>query len=258
MTPSIARTTSELNMKIVQITDMHLYGDATKTLWDINTQQTFEKVLAHAIAKEKPDLLVLTGDLSEDASIGSYQYLAATIDKIGIPAYCIGGNHDNLALMQQILPGQYLSLQPSINLNQWELILLNSIVENQHYGILSSDELNFLDKRLSECSAKHVLIALHHNPVLVDSPILDKYWLLNSKDFFAVLNKYNNVKIAIYGHVHQDYVTYINNVTFLAGPSSCMQFLPKATEFTLDKLPPGYRWITLVADGSYSTGVHYL
>lgn len=245
-------------MKIVQISDMHLCGDPTKTLWDINTQVSFEKVLEHALNTEQPDIIILTGDLSEDASISSYQRLAATMEKAGVTTYCIPGNHDKLHTMKQIFPSPFVHLQQSVSLNQWELILLDTVVEGEHYGSLNADELKYLDKRLSECANKHVLIALHHNPVLVDSSILDKYWLINADKFFKVLNKYKNVKLAIYGHAHQDYTTHINNMTFLACPSTCVQFKPKAVEFTLDVLPPGYRWIQIEDDGSFSTGVYYL
>ncbi len=47
-------------------------------------------------------------------------------------------------------------------------------------------------------------------------------------------------------------------VQLLGSPSTCVQFMPEAAEFSLDNKPPGYRWLSLHSDGEIETGVTYL
>ena len=41
----------------------------------------------------------------------------------------------------------------------------------------------------------------------------------------------------------------------MATPATCFQFGPGSQDFSLDTAAPGYRWITLHADGDISTQV---
>jgi Icc protein len=246
-------------MKIIQISDMHLYQNLT-TQWRerINTYESFEKTLNHAVEHEKPDVIILSGDLSEDGSIESYKNLSKLIDSVGIKTYCIPGNHDCLKAMNDVFPSDFLYFQHDVDLGNWQVVFVNSVVEGKHHGYLTLDELNSLENTLQKNKDKHIAITVHHNPVSTYSPVLDLYSLTNSNDFFKVIEPYTNVKIILYGHIHQDYTTYKKNVLLLGCPASCIQFSPKAKSFTLDKLPPGYRWIQLHTDGSLDTGSRYL
>jgi Icc protein len=44
-------------------------------------------------------------------------------------------------------------------------------------------------------------------------------------------------------------------VRLLGVPSTCAQFLPHSEQFAIDPAPPGYRSLTLRADGSIATEV---
>ena len=41
----------------------------------------------------------------------------------------------------------------------------------------------------------------------------------------------------------------------LSTPSTCVQFEPESDEFSVEKIPPGYRWMQLNPDGSIDTRV---
>jgi Icc protein len=44
----------------------------------------------------------------------------------------------------------------------------------------------------------------------------------------------------------------------MASPSTCIQFLPGSDGFAVDTTAPGYRWLSLHADGRIETGVQRL
>lgn len=75
--------------KIVQFTDTHIELSENKNL---EVYATVEKVLA----VEKPDLVVLTGDIvTEDDPQEAYKKLAAIFEKIEIPWAIVFGNHES-------------------------------------------------------------------------------------------------------------------------------------------------------------------
>lgn len=81
--------------KIVQITDCHLFGDGDGTLLGINTRDSFNAVLQ--LVKEHSadaDLILVTGDISQDNSIASYAFCQHSLETLGIPFVWLYGNHD--------------------------------------------------------------------------------------------------------------------------------------------------------------------
>ena len=60
------------------------------------SREIFEQITAELMA-DKPDLLLITGDLTKDGELASHKYLAdrlAEIESAGVQVYVIPGNHD--------------------------------------------------------------------------------------------------------------------------------------------------------------------
>ena len=77
----------------------------------------------------------------------------------------------------------------------------------------------------------------------------------DSDQLRAQLVQYDNLRAVLWGHVHQEFDADRNGVRLLSTPSTCVQFAPGADEFALHAAAPGYRWLTLNADGSIDTDV---
>ena len=143
-------------------------------------------------------------------------------------------------------------------LGAWHILLLNTQVSGKVGGHLSQYELKFLEDSLQAATDKHVIVALHHHPVPMQSAWLDHIALENPEEFFAITDRFDNVHAVIWGHVHQLFESERRGVRLLATPSTCVQFLPRATQFTLDDKPPGMRWLNLYADGHIETQIEWL
>ena len=99
-------------------------------------------------------------------------------------------------------------------------------------------------------TAEHVLVCLHHPPVLMGSAWLDTVGLENGEQFLGLLQADGRVRLTIFGHVHQPYDADHGGVRVIATPSTCRQFLPRSETFAVDERPPAYRRISLHADGA--------
>ena len=76
--------------------------------------------------------------------------------------------------------------------------------------------------------------------------------------FFAIVDRHPQVRVILWGHVHQEFAQRRNEVLLLAAPSTCLQFLPGSERFAVEEIPPGYRWLDLYPDGTLKTGIERL
>jgi len=133
--------------------------------------------------------------------------------------------------------------------------MLDTFLPGTHAGMLQQGELEFLDQQLHAHKQKHVLICLHHPPVSIGSPWMDNMGLRNPDAFFSIIDKYNHVRIVLWGHIHQEFHGQHNQVKLIATPSTCVQFQPEADSYIKDMKSPGYRILKLFMNGETETEV---
>jgi len=245
-------------LKIVQLTDTHLFADMQGEMKGCQTARSLQTVLqAVAQRQPRPDLLLLTGDLSQDETEDSYRLLLRLISPLGIPALWLPGNHDQaIALMEQVLSVFPMSPQKCVQQGGWNLILLNSSQWNEVSGRLSDDSLRWLDDRLRQFAHLPTLIALHHPPLAIGSAWMDAIGLQNRESLFAVLDQHPQVKLVVFGHIHQEFDQTRWGVRYLGTPSTCIQFAPNIDDFSIDSTrQPGFREILLHPAGHCDTQV---
>ncbi|MEG3838907.1 3',5'-cyclic-AMP phosphodiesterase [Microcoleus sp. herbarium14] len=241
---------------VAQITDTHLFAEFDRTWKGISTAHTLKTVLEHLQQiQPQPDLLLLTGDLSQDETPESYEILASLISPLKIPAYWIPGNHDNVSVMQQILDKPFLSPEKSFQVGNWQFLLLSSVEAGCDGGRLSPESLDWLEAQLQQTGDRPVTIALHHHALPIASEIMDGMMLHNADEFLAIVDRYPQVKIVLCGHIHQEFQQQRGSVTYLGTPSTCIQLLPKSHPIVLDGIPPGFRLLELAIDGTWKTRV---
>ena len=244
-------------VRLLQITDTHLYAEPEKTLYGVNTRASLQQVLVAARLHPKPDLVLATGDLVHDESPAGYQTLAAMLHTLDAPVAAIAGNHDGLKSLRAIA-GPNIRIGGMHTLTAWRIVLLNTHVAGKTDGHLDADELQFLKTALTQSRGAHVLIALHHQPVAVGCAWLDRLGLNNADEFFDVLDRYQHVRGVLWGHVHQVFESERHGVRLMATPSTCAQFLPDSSDFALDTRPPGMRRLTLHPDGHMDTEIEWV
>jgi Icc protein len=238
-------------VRILHITDPHLFADRAESLRGAVTFDTLQRVLAHYRNSEfVADLVALTGDIVQDDSAEAYSYCRELVSSLGLPVSCVPGNHDVRHMMRDVLSEPPFSYCGSFAAGNWLIIGIDSCSAGRAGGRIAQRELRRMEEAITAASAEHVLICLHHPPVPMRSKWLDSVGLDNGEEFLARAASAGRVRAAIFGHVHQDYDAAHGGIRLLATPSTCRQFLPRADEFAVDDKPPAYRRIELRPDGS--------
>lgn len=241
------------SIKILQITDLHLFASPSKSLLNINPYDNFQKVLK-SIQKQSasapPDLTIFSGDISQDYSPESYEIVKKCLPIFKNKVAFIPGNHDSPKLLNEILN---TTQKMEFNFPGWRILLLDSFWQDHVAGYLSESQLTFLKNALVTNTQTPTLIFIHHHVLPIHSHWLDKIGLTNADKFLNIITKHKNIKAVIYGHIHQENYQQYQGIDFISTPATCWQFLPQSDKFKLDTCMPGYRWINLHSDGTFDT-----
>ncbi|RLJ22620.1 3',5'-cyclic-AMP phosphodiesterase [bacterium endosymbiont of Escarpia laminata] len=249
----------EGSLKVLQLTDCHLYADTSRCLLGLNTQETLNLVSAMALEQlGTPDMILATGDLVHDASETGYQRFRKQFAGFDAPTFCLPGNHDIPEVMARLLNQDGISTIPSTQQGNWSLIFLDSTIPKEPGGHLDESQLELLEDELQKHPDKHTLVCMHHHPVPVDSAWMDSMALNNPEPLFELLAKHKQVKGILCGHIHQVFERNYHNLLLLGSPSTCIQFIAGQDKFGIANNPPGYRWLALLPDGEIRSGVELL
>ena len=200
----------------------------------------------------------MTGDLIQDDSREAYDRFCDSMLPLGLPVYCVPGNHDIREMMKDALarPGFYYC--ETTQFGNWLIVGIDSCLNDDAGGRVDDAEMERLSKILEETNAGHVLICLHHPPLPVGSEWLDQVGLRNGEEFLRLISQTGKVRAAIFGHVHQAFEGSHESIRIIGTPSTCRQFKVASEEFALDDSPPAYRRISLQDDGSVDTELIWL
>ena len=241
-------------VKIIQISDLHLFANTDGELLGVKTQKSFEAVLDF-VRKEPMDLIILTGDMTQDGSATSYLRLANMISSLNVPVYFLPGNHDNPIALEQVYPHNMITNNRHVLLKKWQIILLSSQIPGRVEGHLDESQFRYMKRQIEENPSLYTIVMFHHQPVPVGCAWLDNLGVKNADEFWDKVTQFPQVQNVIFGHVHQEFETIYRNIHCYSAPSTCIQFKRNQDAFGLENLPPGFRWIHLYDDGHLETGV---
>ncbi len=254
-TPEVATL---CHMQILHITDPHLFARADRKLRGVTTDESLRNVLEEALNRY-PDYaaVLVTGDIVQDDP-GGYARFRQALGHLQRPVLCIPGNHDSLDAMRSELSAAPFYCCGATQIARWTFIMLDSLEAGYVGGRLAAPELERLERELERARDQHVMIGIHHHPVVMGSEWLDTIGLANKEQFWEIIDAHPQVRSVVWGHVHQEYTGERGSVRLFATPSTGAQFRPGSVEFALDTRPPAYRSFTLYADGRIDTALHWV
>lgn len=242
-------------MKIIQITDCHLFADINKTGYaNVNPYKSLTKVLS-LVADCRPDWLVATGDISGDSTANSYQHFLQLVESFGLlnKLRTLPGNHDSGEQYGKYLSDFDLTAKGPIENRYWAV----HGVDTRHkgtLGFLSTTKLQTLMKQIVSQSDKQHVVLCHHHPIECGG-WMDKHEWLNRHEFLSAIAQLSQIKLVQYGHIHMAIEQQLGDCLLVSTPSTCWQWRNQA-DFAVADAPPGFRVTLLNDDASFSTQGH--
>lgn len=240
--------------RVLQVSDCHLLPDDQGRYRGLPALAALQNVL-DAGRRWGPDALLLSGDLSEDGSPESYALLAEALRGFPAEVLVLPGNHDDPGQLARHWPLGPWDGPRMVEAGDWRIVLLDSTVPGEPAGAFETQQLDALDAELAAAQDAPVLVALHHQPVPVGSPWIDRYPLRDAGAFRARLARHRGVRLVSWGHVHHPWRRRQGGITWVATPSSVANALPWRERFEADPGGPACRWFRLWRSGDFATGV---
>jgi 3',5'-cyclic-AMP phosphodiesterase len=229
-------------MLICQLTDLHVrpVGKPANRVAETNmfTERAFRAV---ARLNPEPDMVVITGDLTECGLDAEYTNLARLLRKwLPMPVFVIPGNHDRRGNFREglkHLPGVTADphyVQYAVEDHPVRLVMLDTLVPGAGHGELHAGQLEFLDRTLAAVPGKPTIVAMHHPPFVCGIAHMDRINLRDAPAFTAIVAKHRQVERIICGHHHRPIVARVAHAIASIAPSVAHQ-----VEMTLDPHDPG-------------------
>ena len=206
-------------------------------------------------AGQRPDQLLISGDLCQDESWGGYVRLGellAASPLADLPApWLLSGNHDHGLRLRAALGRRAVIAPAEILCDGWQVLLLDSQLPGRLDGQLGARQWAWLERALL-ASDRPLLVALHHPPVAIGDPLLDGIALGEGAALLERLRACGRLRGVLFGHVHQHWQGQLPGqpeVPLLACPSTLCSF-PAVQPCPLGRADdPGARLLELTPAG---------
>jgi len=241
---------------LLQITDCHIHNEPHRLLSGVNTYNSLTQVIDGVLAgnDQHADLALITGDLTHEGDERAYRLLQEQLQRLPMPFFWLPGNHDHLAPMANTANSERQQAKQLL-LQNWQILLLDTHVEDEVGGAVSQSELSWLATALLEHPDKYAAIFMHHPLLPVGCDWLDPQRIANAEQVLTLFDNTPQLRMVCNGHVHQENDLQRLHYRLLSTPSTCIQFKRNSADYAEDDFPPGYRRFALHADGSFDTEV---
>lgn len=198
-------------MRIAHLSDLH-FGHHDEPL---------TATLAPELRDQKLDLVVISGDFTQDGEEDEFQMARTFIDSLDAPVFAVPGNHDvpQRNMLQRVvnpygLYRRYIDreLEPMLELDGVVIVGLRTSRRftpdmNWSNGFLDRKQIDALEGRLAKTSPSAIRVVVAHHPLLYPETgepkhqrrvrradrALQKFWQLG-------------VRLVLSGHFHLSYV----------------------------------------------------
>ena len=236
---------------LAQVTDLHIREPGKLAYGRLETAPYLRRaVQAIGELKQRPDAVVLTGDLTDFGRAGEYRHLAELLSPLQVPFFMLPGNHDDRDEMRRGFPDHaYLGregfVQYSVRIGGLRLVALDTVQAGQSAGGLCAQRLAWLEQELERDRETPTVLALHHPPFRTMIGHMDDIGLLaGAAELEAIVSRHANIERLICGHLHRTIFRRFGRTVATTCPSPahqvCLDLDPKAaSQWVLE--PPGFQ-----------------
>ncbi len=213
-------------MKILHLTDIHFcltyepcdFGYKGMMSEMENPLIYLKNCLNHVLSKTKLDLVLISGDLTEDGSPEDYRFLKMWLEnELGeVPIVVTLGNHDiKTHFRQGWLEEEGTDLPYNVvkNFTDFVVISLDNAVYGLSDGHLAESQFQWLESQLKGLDGKPIFLMTHHHLIENQSSVGH---LPESKRLLYLIKNYS-VTCVLNGHTHHAYTADIEGIQYYTG-----------------------------------------
>lgn len=211
-------------MLIAQMTDIHIGFDPDAKPEELNRirfRDTLERLIK---APNEPDMLVLSGDLTDRGDRDSFDKIAEQLKDIPWPIHPLVGNHDKREEMLRVFPDCPSTdegfVQYAIEQDGLRILMLDTFEPGRHGGAFCESRARWLADELNGHPDTPTLIFMHHPPIISGIGWMDpgpnEPWMVRLGE---AMKGHNQIEAIHCGHLHRPIQTRFHGIPLGVTPS---------------------------------------
>jgi Icc protein len=259
-----------VTLDVVQVSDLHI-TEAGEVLGQ-DARANLELILADVDARGLvPEVVVATGDLAHAGEAASYAWLRERFAALGVPVYCLPGNHDSSEPFAEHLVGGSVQAVPDADVDGWTFVFLDSnglgrttgndgAIRDTEHRTHDAHAAHLLPADARRCSdlladdrASPIMMWLHHPPIAhpIARGLEDRAF---TQWFLQECASSGRVRGVSAGHIHNAFAAERAGIQFWTCPSGWLDL-----DFDAGTIvPPGYRHFRFHADGTIESTAYFV
>lgn len=195
-------------IRALHLTDLHVAAHLSAPgARQTDTLATLDRVLAALPGLDPaPDVVVVSGDLTDHGDAASYRLLAGRLARLDLPVILALGNHDRRAPFRAAFPGHPGDAEAPLDHHRLvaglHVIVLDSSVPHRVGGALDDGQIRFLDDALGAHPTRPKLLVIHHPPAPRDGGAVWHCLDPGDSETLARTIAGRGVRLILSGHVH--------------------------------------------------------
>ncbi len=257
-------------LTFVHLTDTHIQPTA-----DLNTNTAHPpanvramQAVAQINALPHPvDFVLHTGDVLHDPTVQQdYAAAAAIFAPLKAPIYYLSGNHDVADMLQTgllgqkvnpLLPGQHFDL----DYQGVQVIGLDSSLPRTPHGHIGAEQMAWFETVCRVDDPRPLLVAVHHHVLPIGVPWFDTMVIDDGVRLHdALVARRARLRGVFHGHIHQDFVTQRDGVTYQSARSTWYQVRTwhgQADMLRDDDPMPGFNLVTMTTRDTFVRSLRF-
>ncbi|MCJ0873504.1 phosphodiesterase [Streptomyces sp. AP-93] len=202
---------------LAHLSDLHVDGTP-------ESAERTRRVVAHLTGLPGTvDAVLITGDIVDRGTEEEYRQARELLAPLRArhPVLMCPGNHDSRPEFREVLLGGSAGGGPVNEVHEIggvRILLCDSSIPGKSEGSLEPETLRWLDDTLAAAPDRPAFVALHHPPVELGLPYIDRIGLLEPERLAEVLGRHGQVAAVLCGHAHTAAATTFAGLPLLCAP----------------------------------------
>jgi 3',5'-cyclic-AMP phosphodiesterase len=214
-------------MLIAQLSDPHLRPKGILYQGVVDSNAQFEAAIGQLNRlSPQPDLVLISGDITEEAAPAEYALARELIAAIRQPLLVIPGNHDereafrtsfaDLSSIAKTGPLRFAAGE----FGPVRVIGLDITVPGLHHGDFDDAAAIWLESALAAEPDRPTIVMMHQPPFATGIAYVDDYWCRNGERLAGLIARFPHVERVACGHVHRFMQVRFGGTLLCTAPST--------------------------------------
>ena len=202
-------------MLLAHVSDLHLTGSNFVEKWGEN--------LIKILNEKSPDIVAITGDITDDGYIHEYEIAKDFLDRIKARKIIIPGNHDARNKGYEIFEEIFGTRYPYYENAKLIILGIDSSEPDIDDGHIGRENYPMIKEKMAK-NKKIKILALHHHLIPIPGTGRERNIPIDAGDVLNLCIKFG-INFVLSGHKHLPWIWKLENTYFITAGTACSRRL---------------------------------